>query len=126
MAVMQYKRACARDKDMQLPLEADLFTTAPGAEGEPNALGLELVQLAELVLEYASEREQRIWALQLDLRDLSTSLSDCHAKAEDRQLQSLLVCTDRASSLRKLPHTFCDSCQLSLLCVSRHNGQAPA
>jgi hypothetical protein len=91
MAVMQYKRAVTRDKDMLAALALDSFSAEPSGEDEPTALGAELVHLADLVLEYASEREQRIWALQLDLRDLSTSLSDCHAKGQDRQLQSLLV-----------------------------------
>jgi hypothetical protein len=91
MAVMQYKRAITRDKDVQSVLALDSCSAEPGAEAEPAALGAELVHLADLVLEYAAEREQRIWALQLDLRDLSTSLSDCHAKGQDRQLHSLLV-----------------------------------
>jgi hypothetical protein len=91
MATVQCKRAKARDK------EADSGSTTPSQRGGVSAnapaavVGLDLVQLSDQVLEYVQEREQKLWTLQLDVRDLKNQLEDKRTLDDTCQAQKLLV-----------------------------------
>jgi hypothetical protein len=91
MAFEQCKRAKARDKegdgdkDTQTPHEP-VTASAPAA-----LLGSELTRLSERMLEYVHEREQKVWSLQLDVRDLRTQVDDLQASERGAQVRSLLV-----------------------------------
>jgi hypothetical protein len=92
MAFEQCKRAKVRDKegddkDVQAPQEA-VTASAPAA-----LLAFELTRLSEQMLDYVHEREQKVWSLQLDVRDLRTQVDDLHASERGVQVRSLLVRT---------------------------------
>lgn len=58
----------------------------------PTAIvGPELEKLADQVLAFAQEREQKLWTVQLDVRDLRNQLQKHEERAESASAQSLVV-----------------------------------
>lgn len=91
LAIAQCKRGQARDKELP-PLDGD--DAAPGAlpANAPAAVvGMQAAQLGEQLLECVHVREQKLWALQLDARDLRQRLEDRRGAAEAAQSHSLVV-----------------------------------
>ena len=90
MAAAQCKRGKARDKDSSgtaTPAHAlDLSSETPAA-----VLGMELEKLCDHVLACVQEREQKLWSLQLDVRDLRHQIEDKQGRADTASAQALAV-----------------------------------
>lgn len=97
MAVVQCKRGRTRDKSRDgsgTATPTATAATAPeaiAANAPAAVVGLEAAKLADQVLEHVQAREQRLWALQLDVRDLRHQLDDRRSAANSAQAQSLVV-----------------------------------
>ena len=100
MAVVQCKRGAARDKGSSGSATPAIVPPEATAANAPAAVvGTEAAKLAEQVLEHVQAREQKVWALQLDVRDLRNQLDDRRHSTSAVQAQSLVV---------RIRHTFCD------------------
>lgn len=85
MASEHCARAKARDGD------AEIASEDPSPSDAPTAPGSQLAQLAEDILELVQEREQRVWSLQLDARDLRSQIESVRSSESGAQARSLLV-----------------------------------
>lgn len=86
MASEHCARAKARDGSAETACADPVASDAPAA-----ALGGHLSQLAENVLESVQEREQKVWSLQLDARDLRGQIEATRSSESGAQARSLLV-----------------------------------
>jgi hypothetical protein len=91
MAVMQCKRGKARDKDGSSCSPPLMPPESTAAHAPAAVVGLEAAKLADQVLEHVQEREQKVWALQLDARDLRSQLDDKRTSTSAAQAQCLVV-----------------------------------
>ena len=91
LAVTQCKRGQARNREHVPASEDTDLPDAPAANAPAGVVGLQAVQLGEQLLEGVHLREQKLWSLQLDVRDLRNRLEDRRSAAEAAQAHSLVV-----------------------------------